>query len=779
MREGGSQLSEGSPLVKVKTVAEGSGSLTTRIGPNYLTALLGCLVFVVLILGLRLLGLFEPLELAAYDALLQRRPAEPTDSRILLVNITESDYNEFGQSIPDDALYRLLQKIDSYGPRVVGFDVYRNKPSGKLAAFLENNPRMFGVAKINEQSSDFEIPPPPNMLRDARYGFADVPIDDSSKMVRRSYLYTTLNTRNIFSFPVALALGYLESQNISLGEAQGDEVSLVKFAAGKQQEPVVSLKRLTPNFGGYQNHSDFSKNYQLLVNYRIPMVAHEVTRAEVLAGKVDPAWIRDKIVLIGYQGESFADQFRVPYTDRNVPGFHIHAQVVSHLLSAALDGRKQFWVWSEPLEWLWIAAFGLAAGAVAWWLRSPLLAGLAILGLLVALTGFAFGLFLQAGWVPLVPPGLAVLGCASLVWALPNFTATERKTGAMAQIPSEPPKLLTVGTDSKEWIRGERAQTELGTGFFGPGKVGSEPTVGDIGRYTILRHLDGGGMGDVFIATDNRIHREVALKVLKARLSEDMQDLKLRFLREVRVSAALNSPNIVNVTDFGITEAGAPYYVMELLHGRSLRQLLQDEKRLSVERTVRIALQICEGLKLAHEGVDLIDENGTRELVRVVHRDLKPENIYLVETGTGELVKLLDFGIAKVLSPEGGERTDLTRGGFLGTSRYASPEQWSGSYELDQRSDIYSLGMICYEMLSGSHPFGTPLEETETISRPNFWYEGHVNTPPRPLRTRPDCQDVPESLDRILMRCLAKQPAERLTTAGQLQQALKDAFPNL
>jgi eukaryotic-like serine/threonine-protein kinase len=217
---------------------------------------------------------------------------------------------------------------------------------------------------------------------------------------------------------------------------------------------------------------------------------------------------------------------------------------------------------------------------------------------------------------------------------------------------------------------------------------------------------------------------------------------------------------------------------MELLHGRSLRKLLQDEKRLSVERTVRIALQICEGLKLAHEGVYLT-ENGTRELVRVVHRDLKPENIYLVETGTGELVKLLDFGIAKVLSPEGGERTDLTRGGFLGTSRYASPEQWSGSYELDQRSDIYSLGMICYEMLSGSHPFGTPLEETETISRPNFWYEGHVNTPPRPLRTRPDCQDVPESLDRILMRCLAKQPAERLTTAGQLQQALKDAFPNL
>jgi eukaryotic-like serine/threonine-protein kinase len=645
------------------------------------------------------------------------------------------------------------------------------------------------VAKINEQSSDFEIPPPPNMLRDERYGFADVPMDDPSKMVRRSYLYTTLNTRNVPSFSTALALGYLKSQNISLGLGQGDEVSLAKVA-GKQQEPIVTLQRLTSNFGGYQNRRDFSKDYELLVNYRVPMGAHEVTRAEVLAGKVDPAWIRDKVVLIGYQGESFADQFRVPYTDRNVPGFHIHAQVVSHLLSVALDGRKQIWVWSEPLEGLWIVAFGLVAGAAAWWLRSPLLAGLAILGLLVALAGCAFGLFAQGGWVPWVPPGLAVLGCASLVRALPRATAPEQKTGGMAPIDSGPQKHLTSRADSSAWIKGERsgkgersesgerAATELRAGFFDSGKVGAEPAVGDIGRYKILRHLDSGGMGDVYIAIDTRINREVALKVLKARISEDMQDLKLRFLREIRISAALSSFHIVHVSDFGITEEGAPYYVMELLHGRSLRQLLQDEKRLSVERTVRLAIQICEGLKLAHEGIDL-SENGTHELVRVVHRDLKPENIFLVETGTGELVKLLDFGIARVLRAEGDQRTDLTRGGFLGTSRYASPEQWSGSYELDQRSDIYSLGMICYEMLSGSHPFGTPLQETETITRPAFWYEGHVNTTPTPLRARPDCQHIPEVLDQILMRCLAKQPAERLTTASQLQQALRDAFPNL
>jgi eukaryotic-like serine/threonine-protein kinase len=769
MRGGRFPLAEGG--LEEGTVAFAESSPTKQAGPHHLAALLGCLLFVTLIVGLRLLGKFEPLELATYDALMHSRPQETTDSRILLVNITESDYNEFGQSIPDDALYQLLQKIDFYGPRVIGFDVYRNKPTGKLAAFLESNPRLIGVAKINEQSSDFEIPPPPNMLRDSRYGFADVPIDDSSKMVRRSYLYTTLSTRNVLSFPTALSLSYLESQNISLGEAQGNEVSLVKVT-GQKQEPIVTLQRLTSNFGGYQNHHEFSKDYEMLVNYRAPQIAHEVTRAGILSGKVDPEWIRDKVVLIGYQGESFADLFRVPYTDERVPGFHIHAQIVSQLLGAALDKRTQIWTWSEPLAGLWIVAFGLAAGAAVWGLRSRLLVSLSLLVLVITLVGTAFGLFEQGGWVPLAPPVLTVFGCAGLVWVWPNGAAARRQTGTLAEPQSVPVKQLPSGTG----VEGKRAETVLGTGFVGSRPFRSEPDIVDVGRYKILQPLDSGGMGDVYIANDTRINREVALKVLKARLSADMPDLKLRFLREIRVSAALSSLHIVQVSDYGITEEGAPYYVMELLHGRSLRQLLRAETRLSVERTVRIAIQICEGLKLAHEGVYLT-ENNTRELVRVVHRDLKPENIFLVETGTGELVKLLDFGIAKILSTDGYERTDLTKGGFLGTSRYASPEQWSGAYDLDQRSDIYSLGMICYEMLSGSQPFGLSLEETTT--RPMLWYEGHVNTPPKPLRTQPNCQHIPESLDQILMRCLAKHPEARFTTANQLQQALKNAFPNL
>ena len=354
----------------------------------------------------------------------------------------------------------------------------------------------------------------------------------------------------------------------------------------------------------------------MLVNYRAPQIAHEVTRKGILSGKVDPAWIRDKVVLIGYQGESFADLFRVPYTDERVPGFHIHAQIVSQLLSAALDKRTQIWVWSEPLAGLWIVAFGLVAGVVVWGLRSRLLLSLSLLGLVITLVGTAFGVFVQGVWVPLVPPVLAILGCAGLVWVWPNAAAAKRQIGSLAKPPSAPLP-LPPGPETE----GERAETVLGTGFVRSKTFVAKPDTVEVGRYKILRPLDSGGMGDVYIANDTRINREVALKVLKARLSADMPDLKLRFLREIRVSAALSSLHIVQVSDYGITEEGAPYYVMELLHGKSLRQLLRAETRLSVERTVRIAIQICEGLKLAHEGVYLT-ENNTRELVRVVHRDL-------------------------------------------------------------------------------------------------------------------------------------------------------------
>ncbi|AGY59952.1 CHASE2 domain-containing serine/threonine-protein kinase [Gloeobacter kilaueensis] len=741
-----------------------AASNPARLAGSLTAALLGGLLVAAAIVGVRSVGWLEAGELAAYDRLMQWRPAEATDARLVLVEITESDRNAFGEAIPDAALARLLAKIDSYRPQVIGFDIYRPKPTGELAALFERNSRLVGIAKVNAKSDGFEIPPPPGLAAE-RFGFADVPIDESGQKVRRGFFYTTLKSGNVLSFGAVLALKYLEARQITLAPAADGEVALSKLRANTQQ-PLVVLDKLAPNAGGYQNHLEFARSYNLLINYRGPKVATSVTASQVLNGSIDPKLLRGRVVLVGYQGKSFGDYFAVPYTEEAVPGFTLHAQVVSELLSAVLDARPQIWYWNAPLEWLWIVIWSLGTAILVWRWPSLPWAGIAVVAVLTLLSGTAVILFGLRGWVPLVPAALAVVMSAGLVAAL---AAAARRLLAIPPFPdaAERQKTVVANIDRAAVEPARRPADWIGR------------SVGIQGRYTLRQHLGGGGMGEVFLATDNRIGREVALKILKSYLaSTDAYGLKQRFLREVRISAALESTHIVQVSDFGITVEGAPFYVMEYLRGISLAQVLKREKRLPVERTVRILLQICEGLKPAHEGVRLSTDGGVQEVVRVVHRDLKPENIFLL--GANDMVKILDFGIAKLLLAEAEDAPDssLTRGGFLGSSRYASPEQWRNAADLDQRSDIYSLGMIGYEMLSGDNPFGIA-GEAETGTELLLWYEGHLRKEPAPLRTRPECQGVPAALEAIVLRCLAKQPAERFATVEQLQRALLAAFPGL
>ncbi|MGL4621273.1 MAG: serine/threonine-protein kinase, partial [Chroococcidiopsis sp.] len=211
-------------------------------------------------------------------------------------------------------------------------------------------------------------------------------------------------------------------------------------------------------------------------------------------------------------------------------------------------------------------------------------------------------------------------------------------------------------------------------------------SIGDRQRYRLDRRVGAGGMGDVFLAMDTLLGKQVALKLLKDTLVTSL-DLKKRFEREVAVSAALKSDHIVEVSDYGVTAEGFPFYVMEYLRGQSLGQLLRQQRQLSVERTVNIITQVCDGLALAHEGVTLWREKATiKEHIQVVHRDLKPDNIFLVPTVLGELVKILDFGIAKIREDRV-EYTQLTNM-FLGTFHYAAPEQIEVEKDIDGRADI-------------------------------------------------------------------------------------------
>ncbi|MEH2050318.1 protein kinase domain-containing protein [Nostoc sp.] len=298
--------------------------------------------------------------------------------------------------------------------------------------------------------------------------------------------------------------------------------------------------------------------------------------------------------------------------------------------------------------------------------------------------------------------------------------------------------------------------------------------VGDNQRYRLDRRLGGGGMGEVFLATDTRVGQQVALKLLKDTLVAS-QEMRKRFEREVAVCAALQSDHIVKISDCGVTPEGFPFYVMEYLRGQTLRQLLLREKRLSVERTVKIMAQVCKGLQLAHQGVTLQREGGkTTEHIQVVHRDLKPDNIFLTPTDLGEWVKVLDFGVAKIRS-ESSENSNITNitSTFIGTFRYAPPEQIQSDQNLDARGDIYSLGIILYEMLSAADPFGISIKGSH-ISEAS-WVLAHAYEPPKPLRSQPGCEHLPVQLEAVVMKCLHKNPANRFATVEELSQALQSA----
>ncbi|NJO40637.1 MAG: protein kinase [Cyanobacteria bacterium CRU_2_1] len=295
-------------------------------------------------------------------------------------------------------------------------------------------------------------------------------------------------------------------------------------------------------------------------------------------------------------------------------------------------------------------------------------------------------------------------------------------------------------------------------------------SIGERQRYRLERRLGIGGTADVFLAMDTLLGQPVALKLLHEKLAAGQ--MRKRFEREVTLCAALRSSHIVQVSDHGVTPEGYPFFIMEYLRGTTLGQRLRQEKRLSIQQTVSIVSQVCAGLHLAHQGITLWHSGGTSsEHIKVVHRDLKPDNIFLVPTTLGEMVKILDFGIAKICSEQIGQ-TNVTSM-FLGTYRYAAPEQFEVGTDLDERADIYSLGIILYEMLSGTDPFGFG-EAVYQLSG-GTWAIAHSSKPVQPLRHQIGCAHFSPELEAVVMRCLQKSPSDRFSSVTELDGALKSA----
>jgi serine/threonine-protein kinase len=272
------------------------------------------------------------------------------------------------------------------------------------------------------------------------------------------------------------------------------------------------------------------------------------------------------------------------------------------------------------------------------------------------------------------------------------------------------------------------------------------------GKYRLDQRLGSGGMGTVYRATHLLIDRPVAIKVLSQRFMGD-ETAQQRFRREARAAGRMQHPNAVTVTDFGASDDGYLYIVMELLEGCTLRDLMAREAPLDLARAVSIMLQACTAVGAAHDA-------------GLIHRDLKPANIFVEQRpNLPSIVKVLDFGVAKlaVSAKEDEDFKTLTQvGALIGTPRYMSPEQCTGAATLTGASDVYSLGIILYEMLTGAVPFSADTPLAVAMKQ--------VSEPPRPLREV--APQIPEVLEHVVLHALAKTPEGRPADANAFRREL-------
>lgn len=279
--------------------------------------------------------------------------------------------------------------------------------------------------------------------------------------------------------------------------------------------------------------------------------------------------------------------------------------------------------------------------------------------------------------------------------------------------------------------------------------VKQDPYLGQLikGRYNVTSKIGQGGMGTVYLAEQVSVGRKVALKVLQGSYASDDEFIG-RFRREARLAASLNHKNIVTIYDFDQGNDGSLFIAMEYLHGEKLSDVIRRDGSLDVSRAIRLGLQIAEGLEAAHR-------------TGVIHRDIKPDNIMVIGNRGTEEVKLMDFGIARLMDT--GTMSNLTRTGMImGTPAYMAPEQAEGS-TISEKTDIYALGIVLYEMLSGSVPF--------KASTPSAVLIKQLQEAPAPLRKLR--REVPAGLESLVMRSLEKKPQKRPRDMHEIAKELQ------
>ncbi|MEO1621561.1 MAG: CHASE2 domain-containing protein, partial [Cyanobacteria bacterium J06632_3] len=383
------------------------------------------------VLMFRTVGLLQSWELQAFDRLMQLRPPEAPDSRLLLIEVTEADVqaqpiDERGAaSLSDETLERLLQKLLAAQPRTIGLDIYREQAleisDGQLAVWMQSSPHFFAICKYGDSG----VPPPPGIALE-NHGFNNV-LEDADGKIRR-YPLAVSNAEpcaNAYSLSWLLAADYLSAEDISFQVSQEGYLQL-----GEQ-----IFKPLDQQAGGYQKID--ARGHQIMINYRaVRQIADTMTLGAFLSGSIDEQRISDRLVLIGTSAPSFNDHrwqtplHRSNQIDTLLNGVEVQAHLVSQLLSATLDQRPLIWTWPLAVDGLWIFAWSLAGSSLIVGIRTHRYGTIVVIVASGVLLICCWGLLLLGGWIPLVPSFICLFGSSVATrWSLVAIARTQNRHG--------------------------------------------------------------------------------------------------------------------------------------------------------------------------------------------------------------------------------------------------------------------------------------------------------------------------------------------------------------
>jgi CHASE2 domain-containing sensor protein/predicted Ser/Thr protein kinase len=670
-----------------------------------------------LVSGSKHLGWLEAGELAAYDGSIRWRKPLPPDSRLLIVAITEADIARQGTwPLPDRTIARAIAKLTAADASIIGLDVFRATPvnpgHAELIKIWKNNDRIVpGCHHRNLKNPGIAGPPgvPAQQL-----GFVDILLDRDS-VARRALLFISRESKSPCTSETALSLQLAQEYLLRQHQIEG------KFSSNRQfQLATTRFQPISSNDGGYQDAE--SGGYQILLNYRSANnIAPIVTISDVLDNKVDRKLIKNRVVLIGSTASSLKDEFLTPYSegkaaDANMPGVVLHAQITSQILSAVLDKQPLWWFLTEWQEGLWVGAWCLVGGIIAWYVRHPARLLVAVGGAILLLVGgFAIAIS-QTVWLPLISPaiGLIATSIGVLGW---NSYRTQQQQQQMSSLansqdliiaelkqllaqsaapPAVPAPKLDLETTLDPQTVPFQGQPTLNQNQTPTVLVGALPPNYLLdGRYQAESTLGSGGFGVTYLARDIKRPGKpqcVIKQLVPARRDANFVNLARRlFATEAEILSRLgHHPQIPQLLAY-FEEKQEFYLVQEFIDGTPLdRELEGATEPWSEERVVDLLQQLLPVLGFIHSQY-------------AIHRDLKPGNI-IRDRSRGKLV-VIDFGAVKEIHPQA--TTDRTIA--IGTRGYTPPEQYTG--QPNYTSDIYALGAIAIQTLTNTHPRYLPVNE--------------------------------------------------------------------